>query len=118
MSAYLNNVCSIEAVNAVNSENTLLLAKYSLIRDPEITRKYLEFRRKMFGVSERTLVFQMFFPYYRSGSEYFHILNRSLNQRSYGNSNFNLLHALRLRMKIIFAVSEFGTSNVVKFTHR
>jgi len=39
LSTYLNNVCSIKAVNAVDSENTLLVAKYSIIRDPEITRK-------------------------------------------------------------------------------
>jgi hypothetical protein len=107
LSTYLNYVCSIKTVYTIDSENTLLLAKYNIIGEPEITRTLLEFRTKMFEVGERTLAFQLSFPYYRSGFEYFHtLMNRSLYQV---NSDFNdLLHALRLRMKIIFAVSMFG----------
>jgi hypothetical protein len=102
----LHNVCSIKAVYTIDSEDTLLLTKYGIIRDPEITGSHLsEFNSMMSRSSERTLGFRRFFPYYQSRSEYFHILNCSLGHHIW-NPDFDLLHALRLCMKIIFAVSE------------
>jgi len=62
---YLNNICPIKTVYAINSENPFLLGKYFVIGDPKVpVNIVVNIDRKKRILSKLALASQKFVPYY------------------------------------------------------